>query len=99
MERKDPDLEQGVLPEVLNTTNEKADTEKDESASSPTQDISHTRSVSAEGTLSEGTILPDIVDKYVVNWDGDQDPDNPLNWTLKKKWKNLTIVSLITLIT
>ncbi|KAF8856178.1 MFS general substrate transporter [Acephala macrosclerotiorum] len=36
--------------------------------------------------------------KYTVDWK-EGDPENPLNWPTMKKWKNLWIVSSITLIT
>jgi hypothetical protein len=38
-------------------------------------------------------------DKYVVDWDGPDDPQKPTNWSSRKKWKNLLIVNTITLIT
>jgi multidrug resistance protein len=38
-------------------------------------------------------------DKYMVDWEGDDDPEKPWNWTTAKKWKNLSVISVITLIT
>ncbi|KAL9091713.1 MAG: hypothetical protein Q9165_004789 [Trypethelium subeluteriae] len=40
-------------------------------------------------------------DKNVVWWEepADQDPANPLNWSAKKKWANIAILSGITLVT
>ncbi len=38
-------------------------------------------------------------DKYLVDWDGPDDPDCPINWTFRKKWFNLAIVSINTLVT
>ena len=38
-------------------------------------------------------------DPDLVTWDGDNDPQNPMNWPEKKKWSNLGILSLLTLIT
>ena len=37
---------------------------------------------------------PDIVD-----WDGPDDQENPLNWPAKRKWANIAILSTITLLT
>jgi len=34
-----------------------------------------------------------------VYWDGPDDPQNPLNWTAKRKWGNVAVLSLVTLIT
>lgn len=39
------------------------------------------------------------VDPFIVGWDGDDDPANPLNWPDSKKWFNMSIVSAITFIT
>ncbi|KAF2239141.1 rade putative MSF transporter [Viridothelium virens] len=40
-------------------------------------------------------------DKNIVWWEepADQDPANPLNWSAKKKWGNIAILSGITLVT
>ncbi|EXJ62308.1 hypothetical protein A1O7_02742 [Cladophialophora yegresii CBS 114405] len=40
------------------------------------------------------TVDPDIVD-----WDGPDDPENPLNWPSRKKWANIAFLSMITLLT
>lgn len=47
-----------------------------------------------EATKSTEEQDPDIVD-----YDGPDDPENPLNWTKKKKWINGSLLSLFTLIT
>ncbi|KAI0172196.1 MFS general substrate transporter [Hypoxylon sp. FL1284] len=38
-------------------------------------------------------------DPNVVDWDGPDDPENPMNWTDKKKWLNITILSIMTIVT
>lgn len=38
-------------------------------------------------------------DRSVINWDGDADPENPLNWSGKKKWTNGGLLAAMTLIT
>lgn len=38
-------------------------------------------------------------DPNVVSWDGPDDPQNPKNWTDKKKWTNVAILSILTVIT
>ncbi|KAK5157613.1 hypothetical protein LTR04_005399 [Oleoguttula sp. CCFEE 6159] len=35
----------------------------------------------------------------IVWWDSDQDPANPMNWSMKLKWGNIAVLSTITLIT
>lgn len=41
-----------------------------------------------KGHGDDGTIL--------VDWDGPDDPENPLNWSNKQKWLATTIISLFT---
>ncbi|KAJ0109637.1 hypothetical protein J7T55_014199 [Diaporthe amygdali] len=38
-------------------------------------------------------------DANVVDWDGPQDPENPQNWTIVKKWTHIILVSLFALVT
>lgn len=42
-------------------------------------------------------ILP--ADPNVVNWDGPDDPGNPLNWTAREKWTNVGLLAAITTLT
>jgi multidrug resistance protein len=39
------------------------------------------------------------LDPNVVSWDGPDDPQNPKNWTDKKKWTNVAVLSILTVIT
>lgn len=36
---------------------------------------------------------------YAVDWEGDDDPENPQNWTSKKKAINVALFSTLTFIT
>lgn len=38
-------------------------------------------------------------DPNIVTWDGPDDPMNPMNWTMKKKWSNIAVLSILTIIT
>ncbi|KAI1776658.1 MFS general substrate transporter [Hypoxylon cercidicola] len=38
-------------------------------------------------------------DPNVVDWDGPDDQENPMNWTEKKKWLNISILSIMTVVT
>ena len=38
-------------------------------------------------------------DPNVVSWDGPDDPTNPMNWTMRKKWSNVAVLSILTIIT
>lgn len=37
-------------------------------------------------------------DPNIVDWEGPDDPANPYNWPAKKKWANIAILSLLTLL-
>lgn len=38
-------------------------------------------------------------DPNIVDWDGPDDPENPMNWPEKKKWLNVAVLSILTIIT
>lgn len=90
----DTDFERGAEPKVLNVHSGEPEQRR-----LPTHDVSDTESSHPERPFSRTRAISEPVNKYLVDWDNDEDPENPINWTQKKKWKNLTIVSLITLIT
>jgi hypothetical protein len=35
----------------------------------------------------------------LVDWDGEDDPENPQNWPTLWKWGNIGLISMITIIT
>ena len=37
-------------------------------------------------------------DPDIVEWDGPNDPENPLNWSAGRKWANIITFSTITMI-
>ena len=39
------------------------------------------------------------VDPNIVDWDGPDDPQNPINWSEKLKWANVAVIASITFIT
>ncbi|KAK3075697.1 hypothetical protein LTR53_000739 [Teratosphaeriaceae sp. CCFEE 6253] len=41
----------------------------------------------------------EAIDPNIVDWDGPDDPENPLNFTNGVKWGNITVLSLLTLMT
>lgn len=43
-------------------------------------------------------VVPTI-DPNVVNWDGPDDPENPLNWPTRRKWINIFLLAIITTLT
>lgn len=40
----------------------------------------------------------EATDLDIVDWDGPKDPENPLNWSEGRKWANIVILSIITMI-
>lgn len=38
-------------------------------------------------------------DPNMVYWSGPDDPENPMNWSDKKKWLNIATLSVMTLVT
>lgn len=41
-----------------------------------------------------------VVDsEFDVYWDGDEDPENPMCWSARRKWTIVAIVSFITFLT
>lgn len=48
-------------------------------------------------TLNDGTEFQKI-DPELVTWDGDDDPQNPKNWSNRKKWTSVAWVALYTLL-
>lgn len=40
-----------------------------------------------------------VVDPNIVDWDGPDDPRNPVNWSSKLKWENIAVISTVTFLT
>lgn len=38
-------------------------------------------------------------DPNIVDWDGPDDQENPMNWPDKKKWLNVGVLSVLTILT
>ena len=36
---------------------------------------------------------------FIVDWDGDGDPENPLNWPSRRKAVNVALLSCLTFVT
>lgn len=68
--------------------------QKTESTSATELDVE-----SEKQDAEKGDALAGVDSKYIVDWDGDNDPANPLNWPQRKKWTSMGIVSAITFIT
>lgn len=40
-----------------------------------------------------------VTNDNIVDWNDSADPRRPINWTVKKKWSNLSIISILTFLT
>ncbi|KAK1827332.1 major facilitator superfamily domain-containing protein [Podospora conica] len=52
-----------------------------------------------KGSVFETTDDDENRDPNVVSWDGPNDPENPMNWTDRKKWTLIAVLSIMTLVT
>jgi hypothetical protein len=61
----------------------------------------------ANSAFIHDTIIVDAIDKKtaaesdpnLVDWDGEDDPEKPVNWTMKKKWGNGGLLAAMTFVT
>lgn len=53
-----------------------------------------------EKAAADATAEPtdEPTDPNVVDWEGPDDPNNPYNWAPRRKWANIAILSLLTLL-
>ena len=40
-----------------------------------------------------------VADAHDVFWEGEKDPKNPMNWPASKRWSNIVVISLISIVT
>ena len=40
-----------------------------------------------------------LTSAFEVNWDGENDEEDPMNWKSAKKWQNLGLISIMSLST
>lgn len=52
-----------------------------------------------EGAAAEVIRITATKDDNIVDWDGENDPENPMNWSTKKKGCQIALLSVLTLIT
>ncbi|CAI7619564.1 unnamed protein product [Penicillium bialowiezense] len=70
----------------------------------PTASTHHIKTKLEEVDLENGSSEPDATkepsrDPNIVDWDGPDDPENPFNWTVRKKLGATMSIALITLLT
>ena len=57
---------------------------------------------SSKAAAVDGPMAPDVEKAStptLVDWDGTDDPQNPMNWSKKKKWSLISLVAYITFVT
>jgi len=79
------------------------------SSTSPTDNITRLNHFAEQSDLEkvysrheDKDVAVEIVstrDPNVVNWDGPDDPENPLNWAPRRKWTNIFLLAIITTLT
>jgi hypothetical protein len=52
-----------------------------------------------ESKLESGAVEEKIISSHGIDWDGDNDELSPMSWTSRKKWTNLSIISVMSLVT
>lgn len=52
-----------------------------------------------ESKLESGAVDENVISSNKIDWNGANDKLNPMNWTSKKKWTNLGILSMMSLVT
>lgn len=68
-------------------------------ASQSTMSSSSSSSNTTPGKLESATLSEKVFDHNLVDWDGDNDPEHPRNWSTCTKWANIGIISILALIT
>lgn len=85
------EVEKGSKRDISSTSSENGDHDVEKGQPMGT-------AVSGEGEDAkegEGTAQ----DPNIVDWEGPDDPQNPMNWKPAKKWANIAILSFLTLLT
>lgn len=75
-----------------------ADVEKGGAQSQALSTYTDERTLSVEGAATAQDNNA-VRDPNVVDWDGPDDPANPLNWPAKKKWSIIAALGAVTFIT
>lgn len=52
-----------------------------------------------DGDGDVAVTVADTADPNIVDWDGPDDPENPLNWPARKKWTHIILLATITTLT
>jgi len=91
---------QGLRKTISNTI-QKLRTKKGAAASlpAPTPDVSKDLEAAVPSTTNNSEEEKIDLEKNTVWWDGPNDPENPRNWSSRRKAANIVLISFITLLT
>ncbi len=64
----------------------------------PEEDVSEGEEGDIEANPGKEEATPEN-DPNMVDWNGPDDPENPMNWPDKDKWLNIITLSILTLVT
>jgi hypothetical protein len=98
MELEDSDLEPGYGSAGDNVPDGERHQKANGNEEGRINDTPNVEAASKE-RMSLPTLDLNFKDKYIVDWDGDKDPACPRNWSLRRKWENLAIVSCLSFLT
>lgn len=76
-----------------------AQTSPESSESEKEADLEAGRRRSSSSDTEAETSGQTVSNSNIVNWDGPDDPQNPMNWSAKLKWGNVAVISVITFLT
>jgi hypothetical protein len=60
---------------------------------------STSQEMSLEEEMPKENVAAETPDPNIVDWDGPDDPKNPMNWSSFRKWTTIGLVSTITFVT
>ncbi|KAK4943292.1 hypothetical protein LTR10_017135 [Elasticomyces elasticus] len=89
--------EKPVQADAISSHRESSDTQRDGYVRMEPSDLEKVMSKHEDGDVA--VTVEVTTDPNVINWNGPDDPENPLNWPASKKWTNIAFLSAITFLT
>lgn len=93
-------------PSLLHTLSRVASTEGHPTFSTPPSPSESSLSTTSHGEHDLEKAVDEKVepvaskdDPNLVDWNGPDDPEKPLNWSKKKKWVNMMLIATLTILT
>ena len=89
----------GILDVEKGESSDKPRSVQDEGNSEPAPGPSTMAAAPIGEKPSEGEDEEEQSDPNAVFWDGPDDPQNPMNWTNRRKWLQIVLLSALTVVT